>query len=387
MKRHCSRRDVLRLGGGALGAGLVAVPSLLPPTRAQEVPQPTLPPAPEPTPTPLPTLPRVNGAINIQPLRKLQPGDPGPDIVPALVDLQMRALYELGFEWVRVTISFSRFGPDFLAAIPYVRAARALGINVLGLMADFSGFDLVQALVRRPAREQVVGAYVGIFDTEVAPASPAIPAPGRFALQILNEPTHALGIAPDSYVRDFLSPTYSSFKARAGELTLVAAAEVGTPEGYLRTRAMLEIGLERVCDGVAYHVYDPKVIPLFAGIAEKPVWVTESGIRGPENHLSWVTEVFPRIRTIGNVEQVFYFDLYDGAAHGFRLIDVVPDGFGGFAAVAESQALVGYLLSRVEKTTGGLPHAGYRDLVPDITAYFPTDADREIIASSVFGSS
>ncbi len=81
----------------------------------------------------LPALPRVNGGINVQPLRRLgrTPDPDVPLIQPELVDLQMKMVYELGFQWIRITISFDRFGPDFLAAIPYVRAARALGVNVL----------------------------------------------------------------------------------------------------------------------------------------------------------------------------------------------------------------------------------------------------------------
>jgi hypothetical protein len=96
------RRDFLRLGlGGLVGAGVQ-------------------------TDAPVP-VPRVNGGINIQPVRRLEPdaGLTPPLILPEVVDAQMRALYELGFEHVRLTLSFDRFGPDFVAAIPYVRAARA----------------------------------------------------------------------------------------------------------------------------------------------------------------------------------------------------------------------------------------------------------------------
>ena len=79
-------------------------------------------------------MPRVNGAINVQPLRRLDPAANAiPGIEVELVDAQMRALYELGFAAVRITVTFSRFGENFLAAIPYVRAARALGIDVLAL--------------------------------------------------------------------------------------------------------------------------------------------------------------------------------------------------------------------------------------------------------------
>ena len=98
------RRDFLRLGlSGLATAGFQAAP-------------------------PVP-VPRVNGGINVQPFRRLEPnaGFTPPLILPELVDAQMKALYELGYQHVRLTLSFDRFGPDFVSGIPYVRAARALG--------------------------------------------------------------------------------------------------------------------------------------------------------------------------------------------------------------------------------------------------------------------
>ena len=110
--------------------------------------------------TEAPALPRVNGGINIAPVRRFEmnAGFARPIIVPELVALQMRLVYELGFEQMRVTISFERFGPNFLAAIPYVRAARALGIDVLGIVDEFSGFDLVRAISKPATRDEVTAA-------------------------------------------------------------------------------------------------------------------------------------------------------------------------------------------------------------------------------------
>src|SRR5262245_4045715 len=103
---------------------------------------------------PLPPVPRVNGGINIHPLRRLDPnaGTTPPPTEPELVELQLRAVYALGFEQLRISIPFGRFGPDFLAAIPYCRAARALGIDVIGVMTDFGGYALAQALLNQRSR-------------------------------------------------------------------------------------------------------------------------------------------------------------------------------------------------------------------------------------------
>jgi len=41
----------------------------------------------------------------------------GIDLVPELVEVQLRAVYELGFDAVRVTLSAGELGPELLAAI------------------------------------------------------------------------------------------------------------------------------------------------------------------------------------------------------------------------------------------------------------------------------
>ena len=333
-------------------------------------------------------VPRINGGINIQPVRRLdgQTGFTEPLIIPELVDLQLRRIYELGFEWMRITISFNGFGPDFLAGIPYVRAARALGINVLGIIGQFEGRGLVRALARPQTREEVLRVYLSIFDDFVPPASSEIEPPGTFAAQILNEPTHFTGVTPRTYVREFLAPVYNDLKNEDPRLMVVSAATVGNADGILRTRSMLDVGLENFCDGVAYHIYDRRWIPRLAGMTIRPVWVTESGTTPTERHLGWITETFDAIRKgIEDVEQIFYFQLFDKQPQRFRLIDIVAEPDGSFREIVESPAAVGHLASRVAEASGGQPHAEYRDLIPDITRYFPTEEDLALILTTSFG--
>lgn len=335
----------------------------------------------------LPPVPRVNGGINVQPLRRLErePSGAQPLIDPELVALQMRAVYALGFEQLRVTLSFNRFGPDFFAAIPYVRAARALGIDVVGVMSDFSGYSLAQALARQRSSAAVLNTYRDIFVLpEVLPAAPCIEQAGAFALQVLNEPTHALGIAPGEYVQEFLKPVNAFFKLRSPELVVVSSAEVGNVDGLYRVRAMLEAGLEAHCDRVAYHVYSRRLVPSLAGLARRPVWITESGADGTAGHFAWVRDVFPELRgRIGGVERIFFYVLCDLEPGRFRLLDVARDAAGSFGARVESQELVEHFAARISAATAGRPHAGYDELIPDITAYFPTafDVDRVVEAT------
>jgi hypothetical protein len=336
-----------------------------------------------------PPIPRVNGGINIQPVRRFEEdaGFTEPLIVPELVDIQMRRVYELGFEWIRITISFDGFGPEFLAAIPYVRAARALGINVLGILGQFGGGrDLMRALARPQTREEVLRVYLSLFDYFVPPASPELEQPGAFALQILNEPTHFTGVTPHTYVRAFLAPVFNELKIADPQLFVVSAAEVGNADGFLRTRAMLDAGMENFCDAVAYHIYDRRWISSLAGMTTRPVWVTESGVIPPERHLDWITETFDEIRNgIEGVEEIFYFQLFDKEPERFRLIDIAVDADGSFSEAVESPAAIDHFSARVAEATGTVPHATYRDLIPDITRYFPTNEDLAVIRTTSFG--
>ena len=339
----------------------------------------------------LPALPRVNGGINVQPLRRLAqtlaPSDPDvPLIQPELVDLQMKMVYELGFQWIRITISFDRFGPDFLAAIPYVRSARALGVNVLGILGQFEGLDLLRQLSRSSRREEVLRTYLAIFNDFVPPATSAVESPGLFAMQVLNEPTNFTGISPRTYVLEFLAPVFEDLKKGDPQLMVAAAAAVGNADGILRTQSMLEVGVENYCDRIAYHIYDPRWIPQLAERTIRPIWVTESGVAGPDRHLDWITQTFDEIRSgIGGVEEIFYFDLFDTEPNRFRLINIENGPDGGFREVVESPAAVSHLVSRVIEGGGNLPRAAYRDLVPDITRYFPTEEDLALIAETSFG--
>lgn len=332
----------------------------------------------------LPRVPRVNGAVNVQPLRRLDPAANAiPGIETDLVDAQLRALYDLGFAAIRVTVPFARFGEDFLAAIPYVRAARALGIDVLALLSDFSGYDLTQALVRPGRRDALLRAYTAILATPPAPAGGAGPV-GGFAWQVLNEPAHFLGLAPDHYVQELLAPVYEDLKRLAPDVAVVAAAEIGNVDGIARLRNMQEAGVEAFCDRVAYHVYGRNLVPHLRGLARKPVWVTESGVVGTANHLAWQRDVLPEIKEgIGNVERVYYFDLYDPDPGRFRTIDIQALPSGGVRVLAESSDLVAHLQARVAAAADG-PTEAYAALVPDVRAHLATDADLAVIAAAGF---
>jgi hypothetical protein len=324
-------------------------------------------------------VPKVNGGVNVHPLRCLGCAPTEPDIEPALVALQLSLAYELGFDGIRITAPLGdRY--SLLAAIPYARAARALGIDAVVLLADFSGFTLARALHDGRRRPLVLEAYATVFGPAPLPAAPdpgglGPRGAGRIAFQILNEPVGFVGLPPAEYVQEILAPAYADLKRIDPGIIVVGAAEAGSMHGPPRMRAMLEAGLESVCDRIAYHVYSREVIPMLADHVRRIVWVTESGAHGTSRHLPWVRDVVPEIFTrIEDTLRVFYFDLFDLERGGYRVIDIAPE-LAGYRAVVESAALHDYWRARVAEAAGGRPLVPFATLVPDIRSYFPSAAD------------
>ena len=381
MKRICrGRRGFLRLSAGLPlglsgwlssgcgGAGATGVPAEGAGSHA----------ATTPTDEPI-VVPKVNGGLNVQPLRCLGCAATDETIDPALVALQLSSVYELGFDGLRITAPLGDRN-SFLAAIPYVRAARALGIDALVVLADFSGLTLARALHDDRRRADILGLYAGVFAPAPAPVRPKLGGlgpggTGRIAFQILNEPVGFVGLPPEVYVHEVLAPCVQDLREMGPDVIVVAAAEAGNKDGPPRMRAMLEAGLEGVCDRIAYHVYSRDVIPMLSDNVKQIVWITESGARGTANHLPWVRDVFPQIRQqIGDVLRIFFFDLFDTERGGYRVLDFERQG-DGYRAVVEDVALHDYWTAQVAAAGGGRSLVPFATLVPDIRTYFPTAAD------------
>jgi hypothetical protein len=108
------------------------------------------------------------------------------------------------------------------------------------------------------------------------------------------------------------------------------------------------------------------------------VLVTESGAAGPQNHLPWVTDTFPRIVAgITGTEEVFFFELLDLEPDRWRVIEVRVEPSGVHSVRAESPAVLDLWRRLVVSSTDGFPHASFADLMPDIVRYFPREEDEE----------
>jgi hypothetical protein len=370
-----------------LGVTAAASAACLAPGCAGPVlePDPLATPSPSPSPAPAGIFaPKVNGGINVQPLRRpdFDPneGQQGqPVILPELIAVQLRTVYELGFDGVRVTVPYGDRG-NFLAGLTYVRAARALGIDALVLLANFSGLTMARALREDSQRPRVLALYDRLLATPPAPAAPRAGGlgpggVGRVAFQILNEPVLFSALPPDVYVREVLRPCHAELRRLNPQIIVVSAAEVGTLDGPPRIRAMLEAGLEDFTDRIAYHVYNPEVIGRLAHDVRSLVWITETGTAGTERHLDWFRRTMPEIQgRIDDVSRQFFYVLYETIPRRFRLIDIQPDG-SGYRAVRESAELCETLAQNVTRAAAGMSVLPFDVLIPDIRAYLPTPAD------------
>ncbi|HUL76621.1 MAG TPA: hypothetical protein VL691_05090 [Vicinamibacteria bacterium] len=324
-------------------------------------------------------VPKVNGGMNVHSLRCLSCAPTDETIDPALVALQLSAVYELGFDGIRIAAPFGDRN-TFLSTVAYVRAARAVGIDAVVLLADFSGFTLAHALHGDESRPTVLKMYADVLAIPPEPTAPALgglgpKGVGRIAFQILNEPAAFLGLPPDVYVQEILNPCFGDLGRIDPRIIVVSAAEVGNKAGPARIRAMLEAGLETTTNRIAYHIYERDVIPLLPSHVRAVVWVTESGVAGIPQHLPWVRDVFPEIRAqLPDVLRIFYYDLFDSDQGVYRILDIQPAG-EGYRAVVESTELHDYWADKVGAAAAGRPLVGFSTLIPDVRAYFPTPAD------------
>ncbi len=320
-------------------------------------------------------IPRVNGGINIQPIRVVDPAEGSEPIIrPELIDLQLRAIYEAGFESIRLTLSWDGLRFDLLAAIPYVRAARALGIDVLGIIGQLGfGHDLSRLLSDDETREPVLQLFVDTFAGDVLPV-PGNERRGDIAFQIFNEPTNFLGLSAGEYVRFLLRPISETLGRLSPDTQLICAAPVGLEVGLRRAAELLEYGAENYCDRMAFHVYDEDSVESLAELTQAPVWITETGIAETASHLRWVTEFVPSLESRLDVERLFFFQPSAFSPGGHRLI-ALEEADGGFASRIESEALWSHYRDRA---VGGLTNSEiipYDELIPDITQYFPADEE------------
>ncbi len=236
---------------------------------------------------------------------------------------QIQALNEMRVNWVRTTLGIIT---DSVG--PYVAAIRA---NILGLIGDFNlgpidkkdWPDMVETVIRRYPSIQY--------------------------FQILNEPEHFSGISNTEYVLDYLRPAHDLIRSKFPYVRIVSAAPIGQSSGIRDFTEMSNAGADLYCDFRAVHIYfeENKLSPwsAFRRATQKPIVITETGIRRPEQHLNWWRNQIPKMKRILDTAYVFYYVLLDHPiSTGFEIITGEFDSRGNVVPASGSE-LYNYLRS------------------------------------------
>ena len=115
---------------------------------------------------------------------------------------------------------------------------------------------------------------------------------------------------------------YDHVQARyKGRVVLLTQSSLGTgSRGAMELEAMVDHGLleldpNQVVIGINSYDLDSaaQYLGLLGGALRKyRVWVTESGVRDSNLHISWVQENYPRLRNLLRAERVYWYTLWGG---------------------------------------------------------------------------
>ncbi len=241
----------------------------------------------------------------------------------SLMTVQLQALNDLGANWIRTTLGITAD-----SAGSYVTATRA---NVLGLISDFELTsinkndwpNMVETVIRRYPSIQY--------------------------FQILNEPEIFFDISNTEYVREYLKPAHDVIRQKFPYVKIVSAAPIGQPSGIRDFTAMSAAGADQYCDFRAAHIYFEQDIfspwSAFRLATQKPIMITETGIRRHDQHLNWWQNEISEMKRILETEYVFYYVLLDQPVYtGFEIITGEFDSQGNIVPASGSE-LYNYLRS------------------------------------------
>lgn len=238
-----------------------------------------------------------------------------------LYNVQTKALQDIHASWIRTTLGLTS---DLAGAY-----ATSTGLNVLGIIGDFGNPSLSKS--DWPAMvEAVIRRY-----------------PSITYFQILNEPEEFYNMSNTEYVRDYLRPAHTVIRQKFPSVKIVAAAPLGQSSGLNDFTEMSVAGADQYCDFRGVHIYYEQEFyspwSAYRLATQKPIMVTETGKKTPNEHLSWWTTQIPAIKQALQTQYVFYYSLLEQPAYtGYEIILAELDGNGNVQPAPGSE-LYNYL--------------------------------------------
>jgi hypothetical protein len=203
--------------------------------------------------------------------------------------IQLNCLNSLRAQWLRISIPYS----NLYAARPFT----GRGCAVLGVITEHEGRSgFIERLSNK--LQETLMLY---FETY----------PSIQHWQLLNEPTHFYDMSATDYVKKYLAPAARFIRTNYPHITIISAAPVGTSQGPILMAEMAAAGLENHCDRVGVHIYNPVTIIEYATYIKKRIWVTETGVADPMQHIAWARDTLNSVRGSLKPERIFWYTLWD----------------------------------------------------------------------------
>ena len=190
-------------------------------------------------------------------------------------------------------------------ADPTYRAISGTGVEILGLISNEFLFS--------PNIEQEIDQIFAAF-------------PEIRHFQIGNEVTTILpSSGPTITIEQYMvlfRRIYDHVQSRhPGRATLLTQSTLGSGlHGPEELESMANLGLKEVDPQhviVAINLYSLSHTGQYSGLLGGPLrgfrlWVTESGVRNPNMHASWVREEYPRMQNLLRAERVYWYVMWGG---------------------------------------------------------------------------
>lgn len=227
------------------------------------------------------------------------------------------------------------------SAQPYYRIASSMGLRIFSIihLRDLNGLGWNEAF------DTIYKLYP---ETEIFEIAGEVSNPDPF----VNEKT----TTPADYMQRFKS-LYEYVRVRYPHVKLASAPPMGSANGPEELEEFIKLGLLDMDVIVTLNVYTEFALSQYAAVftansramAQRRVWVTETGSRDPALHVQWVKEMYPKINNSLRPDMVCWYVLWGGDETGEAGKD---NGFGLLTGVEKGVYEERPLFHALAGTTG-----------------------------------
>jgi hypothetical protein len=203
----------------------------------------------------------------------------------------------------------------------YVEAYKAKGLKVLGIISQD---DLNSQMSWETAFDTIYRIYPGVDIWGISG-------------EISNPAINILTMTAEEFMPKFKKLNLH-VKRNYPTAQITSPPTIGSVGGPLEFEKFIELGLLDMDVIISLNIYSHDALRQYSAIFDrysnqlinKRVWVTESGISNPENHIDWVNSFYPNISNTLRPEMICWYALWGGDPgsidNSFGLITGVESG-------------------------------------------------------------